>query len=52
MIEIESQDIQFNVDKEHPERAIEQLIQIIKQQSDKMKQLNRRITDIEDWFLN
>lgn len=52
MIEIETQDIQFNIDTSKPEKAVPQLVQIIKQQSDKMKQLNQRIRVLEDWFLN
>ena len=51
-IELDTQDIQFNINPEEPAQALNQLVQMAKQQSDKIKQLNRRIRDLENIVLN
>ena len=51
-IEIDTQDIQLNINPDEPSQALTQLVQMAKQQSDKMKQLDRRIRDLEERVLN
>ena len=51
-IEIDTQDIQFNINPEEPTQALLQLVQMAKQLSDKSKQLDRRIKDLESIVLN
>ena len=51
-IEIDTQDIQFNINPDDEKQALAQLVQMAKQLNDKMKQLDRRIKDIELIVLN
>jgi hypothetical protein len=51
-IELDTQDIQFNINPDDTTQALNQLVQMAKQQSDKIKQLDRRIKDLELIVLN
>jgi len=51
-IEIDTQDVQFNINPDDSKQALSQLVQVAKQLSDKMKQLERRIKNLEDRVFN
>lgn len=51
-IEIDTMDIQFNIDPNDEKQALAQLVQMAKQMSDKIKQLDRRIRNLENIVLN
>ena len=51
-IEIATQDIQFNINPDDQKQALSQLVQMAKQLNDKMKQIDRRVKDVEDIVLN
>ena len=51
-IEIDTQDIQFNINPDDPKQALAQLVQMAKQLNDKMKQIDRRVKDVEMIVLN
>ena len=51
-IEIDTQDIQFNINPDDSKQALAQLVQMAKQLNDKMKQIDRRVKDVEMIVLN